>query len=57
MWPGRDAGQKREIIESITRVFEGLRIPAEVVIMRVHHLPKDGWGQGGVPAADEEARQ
>ena len=56
MWPGRSAGQKRELIEGITRVFEGLGIPEEVVSVLVHEVLKDGWGQGGVPAADEETR-
>jgi 4-oxalocrotonate tautomerase len=56
MWPGRNAGQKRELIEGINRVFEGLGIPAEAVSMLVHQVPEDGLGRDGVPAADRGPR-
>jgi 4-oxalocrotonate tautomerase len=50
MWPGRDADQKRILIEGITRVFQDLDIPAEVVNVLIHEVPKDAWGEGGMPA-------
>ena len=54
MWPGRDAGEKRRLIEGITRAFVDLGIPADVVSVLVHEVPRDGWGEGGVPWTDRD---
>ncbi len=54
MWPGRDAGEKRALIEGITGVFTGMGIPAQAVRVLVHEVPKDAWGGGGVPASEWE---
>jgi len=54
MWPGRDAGEKRRIIEGMTRVLTDMGIPAQAVRVLVHEVPKDAWGGGGVPASEWE---
>ena len=53
LWPGRDASVKKEIIEGITKVFEGQGIPAQAVEVLIHDTPKENWGIGGVPASEK----
>ncbi len=53
LWPGRDAKVKKNIITGITRVFEDNGIPSQAVEVILHEVPKENWGQGGVPASEK----
>ena len=50
-WAGKSPEVKSTIIEGITKVFEGLGIPATSVTVMILDVPKDSWGMGGKPAS------
>lgn len=50
MWKGRSEEEKARIIREITKVFEDLGIPADVVTIIICDIPKHNWGSGGASA-------
>jgi 4-oxalocrotonate tautomerase family enzyme len=50
-WAGKSPEVKARIIEGITKVFEGLGIPATAVTVVILDVPKDSWGMDGKPVS------
>jgi 4-oxalocrotonate tautomerase len=55
LWTGRSAAEKKQVIEGITKVLAGIRIPPEAVDVVLHDVPKENWGVGGTPASEKFA--
>lgn len=53
LWTGRSAAEKKQVIEGMTKVLTGLKIPPEAVEVVIHDIPKENWGVGGCPACDK----
>jgi len=54
MWSGVSKEAKAKIIKGITRVFEGLEIPAHAVEVVIHEVPKENWGIRGEQTSESE---
>jgi 4-oxalocrotonate tautomerase len=50
VWKGFSDEAKRKVIESITKVFTEMGIPAEAVEVVIHEIPMENWGIGGEQA-------
>lgn len=51
MWSGRDAAAKEKLIQNVTKtVCETISCPPEAVIVVIEDVPKENWGQAGIPA-------
>ena len=51
MWSGRDAAAKELLIKNVTEtVCATIKCPPEAVIVVIEDVPKENWGQAGVPA-------
>ncbi|MBN3032851.1 MAG: tautomerase family protein [Candidatus Saganbacteria bacterium] len=51
LWSGRDAAAKEKLIRNVTKtVCETIKCPPEAVIVVIEDVPKENWGQAGVPA-------
>jgi 4-oxalocrotonate tautomerase len=50
-WAGKSPEVKARIIEGITKVFEGLGIPATAVTVVILDVPQDSWGMDGKPVS------
>jgi len=51
MWEGRTDEQKEKLIEGITKAFEEIGVPAEVLNIIIHDIPKTNWGLRGGQAS------
>ena len=51
MWEGRTDEQKEELIRGITEAFERIGVPAEVLNIIIHDVPKTNWGLRGKQAS------
>jgi 4-oxalocrotonate tautomerase len=47
MWEGITHGNKKKIVEGITKVFEELGVPKEAVNIVIYEAPKSNWATGG----------
>jgi len=51
MWSGRDAAVKEQLIRNVTdTVCATLKCPPDAVTVVLEDVPKENWGQAGVPA-------
>ena len=47
VWEGMTLENKKKVVEGITKVFEDLGIPKEVITIVIYEAPKTNWGSGG----------
>jgi 4-oxalocrotonate tautomerase len=47
VWAGMTKGNKKKVVEGITRVLEELGIPREAVTVIIYETPKTNWATGG----------
>ena len=47
VWDGITPGNKKKMVEGITKVFEDLGIPKEAVTIVIYESPKSNWATGG----------
>ena len=53
VWKGFSNEAKKRVIEGITKLFTEMGIPAEVVEVLIHEVPKENWGVGGEQASEK----
>ena len=53
VWKGFGEEKAKTVIQNITKVFVGLRIPEHAVEVVVNEIPKSHWGVGGEPASEK----
>lgn len=52
VWKGFSKEAKKKVIAGMTKVFVDLSVPAEVVEVVIHEVPKEDWGVGGECASE-----
>ncbi|MBI4045139.1 MAG: 2-hydroxymuconate tautomerase family protein [Candidatus Diapherotrites archaeon] len=50
---GRNAEQKKKLIEGIFRVFAENGVKKESLHVIIQDVPKSNWGMGGKPASEK----
>jgi 4-oxalocrotonate tautomerase len=47
VWSGMSLGNKKKVVEGITRVLEEIGVPREAVTVIICEEPKENWASGG----------
>uniref|UniRef100_A0A7C5YY76 4-oxalocrotonate tautomerase n=1 Tax=Ignisphaera aggregans TaxID=334771 RepID=A0A7C5YY76_9CREN len=53
MWSGLSKEAKVKIAKGITKVFEDIGIPTQVVEVIIHEISKENWAIGGELASEK----
>jgi 4-oxalocrotonate tautomerase len=47
VWAGVSEENKKQIVEGITKVIEGIGVPREAITIIIYEVPKTDWASGG----------
>ena len=47
VWAGMTEGNKKKVVEGITKVLEELGVPRDAVTVIIYEIPKTNWATGG----------
>jgi 4-oxalocrotonate tautomerase len=47
VWAGMTEGNKKKVVEGITKIFEELGVPRDAVTVIICEIPKTNWATGG----------
>jgi 4-oxalocrotonate tautomerase len=47
VWAGVSEENKKQIVEGITKVIEGIGVPREAITIIIYEVPKTDWASDG----------
>jgi 4-oxalocrotonate tautomerase len=47
VWAGMTEGNKKKVVDGITKVLEELGVPRDAVTVIIYEIPKTNWATGG----------